>query len=100
MTAWIWLKGTDFGQGRLERALFRLVSGFIYIFVYLNVHDGPTRGRMAFYYCVVFIENCVLFVLWFIAHDTLQQGWTIGASLVIFGGFVVGEWTFVIQETI
>ena len=88
---WIWAKGTDFGQGRWEKSLFRVVTGFIYIFVYLNVHDGPTRARMAFYYGVMFIEACVLFAMWIIygkPSDTMK----VGASVTIFAGFSLGRY--------
>ncbi|XP_070196574.1 XK-related protein 6-like, partial [Littorina saxatilis] len=90
MTIWIWVKGTDFGKGRVEQCLFRMVSGFIYIFVYLNVHDGPTRSRMTFYYCLVFLENAVLFAVWVI-FGVPALDMKIGVASVVFGGFVLGR---------
>ena len=89
MTVWIWIKGTDFGKGAVEKGLFRFVLGFIYIFVYLNVHDGPARSRMTFYYCLLFLEDAALFAVWVVYGEPLFS-MKIGAAVLVFGGFLLG----------
>ena len=96
MTIWIWIKGTDFGHGKVEKGLFRFVSGFIYIFVYLNVHDGPTRSRMTFYYCLLFLEDAVLFAVWII-YGKPPLSMKIGAAVLVFGGFLLGMIFFMVN---
>lgn len=91
MTVCIWLKGTDLGSGKAEQWLYRIISGFIYIFVFLNLHQGPTRARMAPYYCLIIVENAALYAVWLIygVHDV--EALTIMVPLVIFGGFFMGK---------
>ncbi|KAK7485331.1 hypothetical protein BaRGS_00023430 [Batillaria attramentaria] len=90
MTTCICITGTDFGSGKVERFLFRVVSGFIYIFVFLNLHDGPSRGRMGAYYCLMLLENAVLYAVWVIYGHNEIQVLNIAAPVIVFGGFLVG----------
>lgn len=90
MTIWISVKGTDFGTNCAERWLFRIVLGFIYIFVFLNLHDGPARSRMVPYFCLMLLENAALYAIWIVhsQHDSIVL--TTAIPIVIFGGFFLG----------
>ncbi|PVD23824.1 hypothetical protein C0Q70_17098 [Pomacea canaliculata] len=70
---WMHFKGTDFGTNCAERWLFRIVLGFIYIFVFLNLHDGPARSRMVPYFCLMLLENAALYAIWIVhsQHDSI-----------------------------
>lgn len=91
MTAWITVQNTDFGDTACEKRIFNAVSGFIYIFCFLNLKDGPSRTRMAIYYIITLIENSVLVIFWFVYKSENSPSWlTITTPTVIYGGFVLG----------
>jgi len=45
--------------------------GFVGIFEYLHLKDGPTRLKFAFYYTLTFVEGAALMTLWFL--DTTKE---------------------------
>ncbi|XP_061191359.1 uncharacterized protein LOC133199560 [Saccostrea echinata] len=92
MTAWITLQNADFGDTACEKRIFNAVSGFIYIFCFLNLKDGPSRKRQTIYYIVTLMENSVLIILWFLYKPNTSPDWlSITTPTVIYGGFVVGS---------
>lgn len=91
MTAWITFQNADFGDTACEKRIFNAVSGFVYIFCFLNLKDGPTRGRLTIYYIITLVENTILVILWFLFKPDTSPDWmNIATPTVIYGGFVVG----------
>uniref|UniRef100_A0A2C9M842 XK-related protein n=1 Tax=Biomphalaria glabrata TaxID=6526 RepID=A0A2C9M842_BIOGL len=90
MIAFIWLSvmGTDFGTGPWEKWLFRLVCGFIYIFVFLNVNEGPSRWRITTYYVIVFLENTAMVVVFLVTGNGAEM--VIPVSMIVFVAFFLG----------
>ncbi|KAL8598585.1 hypothetical protein ACOMHN_013468 [Nucella lapillus] len=95
MTVCTSIKGTDFGQGKWEKVLFHIASGFMYVFIFQNIHEGPSRGRMVPYYGLVFVENGALFAVWLI-FGTPALGMKVAASVLVFGGFLLGALCLVV----
>jgi hypothetical protein len=93
MTFWITMQNAEFGETACEKRMFNSVSGFIYIFCFLNLKEGHSRNRMAAFYCFILAENSLLILLWFIYHPEDTAMWLKVASLsVVFGGFVLGKY--------
>ncbi|KAF8766725.1 XK-related protein 6 like protein [Argiope bruennichi] len=75
MTAWLMCLRTSFcvsstGQPRpLEEFIFNIVVGVIYVFCFVNVKDEPTRWKYATYYFIIWVENLVLILLWYLRAD-------------------------------
>lgn len=91
MTFWITMQNAGFGETACEKRLFNSVSGFIYIFCFLNLKEGHSRNRMTAFYCFILAENSLLILLWFIYHPEDTATWLKVASLsIVFGGFVLG----------
>lgn len=92
MTAWITVQNADFGDTACEKRIFNAVSGFIYIFCFLNLKDGSSRRRLAVYYIVSMVENTALVILWFVYKRETSPDWlSIVAPTVIYGGFALGK---------
>lgn len=92
MTAWITVQNADFGDTACEKRIFNAVSGFIYIFCFLNLKDGSSRRRLAVYYIVLMVENTALVILWFLYKSETSPDWlSIVAPTVIYGGFALGK---------
>ena len=87
---WISCRGTDFGSSFCERWLFRVVCGFIYIFVFLNLNDGKSRWRVLTYYCLVLAENAAMMAVFLLTLDGAEE-LMISLCSVVFGGFVLGK---------
>ena len=49
-----------------EELLFNLIVSFVYLFTYFNVRDERTRFKYLFYYCVVFLENSLFILVWYL----------------------------------
>lgn len=100
MTAWITVQKADFGDTACEKRIFNAVSGFIYIFCFLNLKDGSSRRRLAVYYIVSMVENTVLVILWFLYESETSSDWlSIVAPTVIYGGFALGIKILEFQNT-
>ena len=93
MVVTLYIQGvvTDVGKDKVRPATFHIMSGFIYIFIYLNVHRGPTRRRIAVYYGVVCSENLAAFILWMVFGAPLLLTKVL-MCVLIFGAFFLGEW--------
>ncbi|CAL1284390.1 unnamed protein product [Larinioides sclopetarius] len=76
MTAWLMCLKTSFcvsstGQPRpFEEFIFNIVVGVIYVFCFVNVKDEPTRWKYATYYFIIWVENLVLILLWYLRSDS------------------------------
>jgi len=72
MSLWIFMMGTNYcGSGENRRRpfaeiLYNLVMGFVCIFDYINLKEGPTRLKYFFYYTVLTMEAGILMTVWYI----------------------------------
>ncbi|GFX16930.1 XK-related protein 6 [Trichonephila clavipes] len=75
MTSWLIFLRTSFcvsstGHPRpIEEFIFNIVIGVIYVFCFVNVKEEPTRWKYATYYFIIWIENLVLVILWYLKAD-------------------------------
>ncbi|OWF48620.1 uncharacterized protein LOC110452843 [Mizuhopecten yessoensis] len=91
MTFWITLQNADFGETTCEKRLFNSVSGFIYIFCFLNLKDSRARWRILAYHVVVLGENSLLVLLWFLGRPDNTPMWMeVSTIAIVFGGYAVG----------
>ncbi|XP_033736700.1 LOW QUALITY PROTEIN: uncharacterized protein LOC117324964 [Pecten maximus] len=91
MAFWITLQNADFGETACEKRLFNSVSGFIYIFCFLNLKDSRARWRILAYHVVVLGENSLLVLLWFLGKpDNIPVWMEVSTIAIVFGGYVVG----------
>ncbi|XP_052106330.1 uncharacterized protein LOC127738891 [Mytilus californianus] len=91
MTFWITMQNAEYGDTACEKRLFNSISGFIYIFCFLNLKEGPSKSRMAAFYCFILAENALMMLLWFIYKPENTPAWLEITSLsLVFGGFVLG----------
>ena len=76
-----------------ERFLFDgLIFGFVNIFVFIRVDRDTDKfwwNRIVFYYILTFIENTVLFTVWFVKYG-MDVNYGIPAAVVVYGGFPIG----------
>ncbi|XP_059140183.1 uncharacterized protein LOC131928244 [Physella acuta] len=82
------VRGTDFGTGCCETWLLRLACAFIYIFVFLNLNDGPSRWRIVAYYLLVLLENIGMVTIFLVLGNGADL--ILVACLVVFAGFFLG----------
>ena len=66
MLVWILRQRTQFCESRFQEFFFDIVMALVYIFCYVNVIHGQTRLRYLFYYVVVYIENAIMILGWYI----------------------------------
>ncbi len=45
--------------------LYNIVMGFVGIFEYLHLKDGPTRFKLIFFYLLTFGEGVALMTMWY-----------------------------------
>ena len=70
---------------------FRVMAAFVHIFCFLNLLEGPSRLRCIAYYCLVYAENFILVMLWYVAASTLSSSWFhMPALLLVLLGFWAG----------
>ena len=71
------LQGTNFcgsAENRrrpLSELVYNIVMGFVGIFEYLHLKDGPTRIKYIFYYLLISVEAAALMTLWYL--DTTSK---------------------------
>ncbi|GFR93485.1 XK-related protein [Elysia marginata] len=85
---WISIRGTDFGTDCCERWMFRVVCGFIYIFVFLNLNDGISRWRVTAYYVLVLLENTGMLVVYVILDGNVDG--IVTAFVFVYGSYMLG----------
>ena len=68
MCIWLsWHKTKFFTNSDVLEFFFYLALSFVYIFHFLNIHDGHTRLRYLFYYSLIFVENTALISVWYVS---------------------------------
>ncbi|XP_072170268.1 XK-related protein 6-like [Diadema setosum] len=90
ITVWLVWQKTAFCDTKFEEVLFDCVMGFIHIFCFFNVKEGATRYRALLFYTVIFVENTVMFGLWYSYQDSREQMYGLPALVFVWGGFFLG----------
>ncbi|CAG7817060.1 unnamed protein product [Allacma fusca] len=65
MLVWLVVQGNQDCANQCGEALLNLVVAFIYIFIFFNVRDEPTRYKYLTFYLICFLENTILLLTWF-----------------------------------
>ena len=70
---------------------FRAMTAFTLVFSFFNISEGRTRLRSLVYYTVIFAENMVMIIAWYVTASTQTNAWyhTPAIIMVIFG-FLLG----------
>lgn len=92
MTTWLIYQKTDFCSTRLEEVLFDGVVGIIYIFTFFTMKEGRSRYRALLFYIIVFIEDMVLFALWYYRDGNVYtvKWFSIPAFMLVWGCYFIG----------
>lgn len=89
MTVWIITMKTTFCETRYEEIIYNAVLGVVFIFCYFNPIDKPTRYRYSIYYAIMFMENTIMMILWYIYVKPLPW-FHLAAILIVFLSFFIG----------
>eukprot|EP00057_Strongylocentrotus_purpuratus_P011770 XP_011666244.1 PREDICTED: XK-related protein 4-like [Strongylocentrotus purpuratus] len=90
MTAWLIWQRTSYHTSKYDEIPFDAVIGIIHIFCFFNMKEGPTRCRAVIFYILIFIENTVMFGLWYREQDSREKMYGLPALVFVWGGFFVG----------
>ncbi|XP_071481017.1 XK-related protein 4-like [Diadema antillarum] len=96
ITVWLVWQKTSFCDTKFEEVLFDCVMGFIHIFCFFNVKEGTTRYRALLFYAIIFVENTVMFGLWYSYQESQEQIYGLPALVFVWGGFCVGIFLMVL----
>ena len=70
--------------------LFNVMMIALYMFTYINLQEGHTRLYYICYYAIVYCENCIMIVTWYVFSDTEMKWYVLGAILLVIVGFLIG----------
>ncbi|KAH3831624.1 uncharacterized protein LOC127875937 [Dreissena polymorpha] len=91
MLVWIIKQDPEFGSTACERRLFTIIASVIHILCFLNLKDGRSRYRMAFYYILMLVETAVYMTVWYMCKTFTGPVWfDVTAFSVVFGSFTYG----------
>lgn len=80
----------EYGKIQLCREyLFNFVIGFVYVFCFFNIKEGMIRIRVISYYVIMFGENILFIVMWYLFR-ILYGDIEIVVFIIVWGGFVCG----------
>lgn len=75
----------------LKEWFYDFVMAGVTVFCFMNLQPGRSRGRMTFYYSIMFIENSVMAVVWCLSTDPDDRSWDTYLLLtLVWGSFVFG----------
>ncbi|XP_069832060.1 XK-related protein 5 [Dendropsophus ebraccatus] len=99
MSFWLVAQQTDVISTPCYWRLFNILLGAVYVFCFINVRDGPSRYRVAIFYVIMLLENCILLLL---ATKFLQGAvWSnVKLSVAVMSGFLIGCAALVIYYTL
>ncbi|XP_068135103.1 XK-related protein 5 [Hyperolius riggenbachi] len=99
MSFWLVAQQTDVIARPCYWRLFNVLLGAVYVFCFINVRDGPSRYRVAIFYVIMLLENCILLLL---ATDFLQGAvWSnVKLSVAVLSGFLIGCAALIIYYTL
>ena len=95
MFFWLLVQNTSFCNPKMrcakcQEVFFNMVVAAVYIYCYVNVSEGHTRLRYFVYYCIVYLENGTMCLLWYVSANTRDSWYMKPALALIFGGFFLG----------
>ena len=103
MLAWVSMQHTDYctlhsnSTGKEHHspfleALFRIMAAFVHIFCFFNLLDGHTRLRALLFYALVYAENSIMVLAWYISGSTtIDTAWyRLPVFITVFVGFLMG----------
>lgn len=90
MTAWLIWQHKSYHKSNYDEIPLHAVIGVIHIFCFFNTKQGPTRYRAVIFYILIFIENTVMFGLWYREQDSRDKMYGLPALVFVWGGFFVG----------
>ena len=95
MFLWLLTEKTSFCNptmacAQCQELAFNMVVAAVYIYCYVNVCEGHTRLRYCVYYCVVYLENMAMCLLWFVSANTRTMWYLQPAFALILFGFFIG----------
>ena len=70
--------------------LFNVMMIALYLFTYVNLQEGHSRLYYNCYYVIVYCENCIMIVTWYVFSDTEMKWYVLGAILLVIVGFLIG----------
>ncbi|KAJ7990972.1 hypothetical protein DPEC_G00292410 [Dallia pectoralis] len=88
-TFWLVSQQSDIIRTPIRWHLFNVVLGFLHIFLFLNIKDGPSRCRMVGFYLAMFIENALL-LLTSSAFINMASWESMGIPAAVFCSFLIG----------
>ncbi|XP_075719924.1 XK-related protein 5 [Rhinoderma darwinii] len=99
MCFWLVAQQTDVISTPCYWRLFNILLGAVYVFCFINVRDGPSRYRVAIFYVIMLLENCILLLL---ATDFLKGAvWSnVKLSVAVMSGFLIGCAALIIYYTL
>ncbi|KAM4771251.1 XK-related protein 5 [Rhinophrynus dorsalis] len=99
MSFWLVAQQTDVISRPWRWRLFNVFFGAVYVFCFINVRAGPSRCRVAIFYAIMLVENCILLLL---ATDFLQEAlWSnVKLSVAVMSGFIIGCAALIIYYTL
>ena len=92
MVTWIQFQRAKFCEAgpAWQELSFSMVAAVIHILCFFNLKEGHTRLRYATYYFLMYIENMVLALLWYLSTQTQEYWYQIPCMVMIHLGFIVG----------
>ncbi|XP_018417104.1 PREDICTED: XK-related protein 5 [Nanorana parkeri] len=98
MSFWLVAQQTDVISKPCYWRLFNILLGAVYVFCFINVRDGPSRYRVAIFYVIMLLENCILLL----ATEFLQGAvWSNAKlSVALLSGFLIGCAALIIYYTL
>ncbi|KAM9316369.1 XK-related protein 5 [Gastrophryne carolinensis] len=99
MSFWLVAQQSDVIRRPCYWRLFNILLGAVYVFCFINVRDGPSRYRIAVFYVIMLLENCILLLM---ATDFLQGAvWgNVKLSVAVMSGFLIGCAALIIYYTL
>ncbi|KAM4694723.1 XK-related protein 5 [Discoglossus pictus] len=99
MSFWLVAQQTDVISRPCYWKMFNVLIGAVYVFCFINVRDGPSRYRVAIFYVIMLLENCILLLL---ATDFLQEAvWSgVKLSVAVMSGFLIGCAALIVYYTL
>jgi XK-related protein len=89
MFVWIYVQKTKFCRTKIEELFFDMVAACINIFDFFNLIEGHTRMRCLAYYGLVYAENAVMIVLYYV-NSPNSQWYSYISMIAVLGLFFFG----------
>ena len=64
-TTWIITLSCSYHQGKIAEFLFQIIMGFVNVFLFFNLKDGPSKYIVSIYYIITFLEGKLKISIYF-----------------------------------